>query len=88
MSQVEGEPVLELKKIESFQARHNNEEDVKYEYTVFEKIELTFRNSHKIERQLLNIVKTEIDESFADMEMQHTEEVLERNQVINECLKY
>ena len=72
MSQVEGEPVLELKKIESFEESQNDEEDVKYEDTMFAKTKLTIKNSHRIERKLLNIVKTEAEESFADTKMQHS----------------
>ena len=52
------------------------------------KTELTNRSGQEIERQLVKIVKTEPEESFADTKMQHSEEVLERNQVENKCLKY
>ena len=52
------------------------------------KTELTDKSGQEIERQLVKIVKTEPEESFADTKMQHSEEVLERNQVENKCLKY
>ena len=48
---------------------------------------LTDRNGQIIEGKLLNIVKTETEKSFADTEIQHTEEVLEENQVINGWIK-
>ena len=52
------------------------------------KTELTDKSGQEIERQLVKIVKTDPEESFADTKMQHSEEVLERNQVENKCLKY
>jgi hypothetical protein len=53
---------------------------------VFEKTELTVRNSQRIEQQLLKIVKIETEKSYVDTEMQHTDEVLEGNQIVNEWL--
>ena len=50
--------------------------------------ELTDRNNQRIEEQLLKSVKTEVEKSFADTEMQHTDEILEGNQVENKCLEY
>ena len=52
------------------------------------KTEVTNRSGQGIEGKLLKIVKTELEESFADTEMQHTEEALEGNQVENKCLEY
>ena len=51
------------------------------------KTELTDISGQGTEGQLLKIVKIEPQESFSDTEMQHTEEVLEENQVINGWLK-
>ena len=51
------------------------------------KTELIDRNGQRIEGKLLKIVKTEAEKSFVGIEMQHTDEILERNQVENKCLK-
>ena len=51
------------------------------------KIELTDINGQRIEGKLLNIVKIETQKSFIDTKIQHTEGVLEENQVINGQLK-
>ena len=48
---------------------------------------VTNRNDQRVEGQLLKIVKIETEKIFADTEIQHTEEVLEENQVINGWLK-
>ena len=51
------------------------------------KTEVNNRNGQRVEGKLLKIVKTKTGESFADIEIQHTEGVLEENQVINGQLK-
>ena len=55
---------------------------------MFGKTELTVRNNQRIERQLLTIFKIEVEKSHADLEIQHTDEVLEENQIVNEWLSF
>ena len=55
---------------------------------MFGKTGLTVINNQRIERQLLKIFKTEVEKSHDDLEIQHTDEVLEENQIVNEWLSF
>ena len=55
---------------------------------MFGKTELTVRNNQRIERQLLKIFKTEVEKRHTDLEIQHIDEVIEENQIVNEWLSF
>ena len=78
MFQVE-ELVLELKKTESCQVRHADEEKERHEDTMLEEVKLIIKISQGSEGQLLRVVKEE-EREYAGIDVHHSN-VFERNQV-------